>query len=689
MGFERQSYGAWCLLDPPLTVGGADYGAAVRFQSWPAPNAGDLAIVTGVVAAISGTTTKRIVCERALQQSSYTFEGADVPFTFLAGTNVCESHEAQRHYWHNNPAGRLGSFEGRRAQAGHALWCASGAFLVTEAEALAEDPGSVAWQPGESGPGRAPVCAGTTNLATASSSSTSANRLHWHDVVEIHDPNEECALGVGDTFVIKANAMFDSRNPPTVEYDVRDGAGTWATLAGTEYLARWTEGVILIAQSWITSEGWDTTPFCIRVSGVRFAQPGNMPARQINDLAAALDSTDELWWEGAYTLAEGVVPAASGFAAMAFGASEWECDGTYGLRASAWACGESWAGWQGYAVVTGSGTVLPPYYAAGYWTEPSEDFDDTTGTLGCGPGDDLTSQFDIQGDKCVTAVQNLDSGGSVLGKSMYVSCTQTTGSVHESMDVTFNIEGVGFNPEGLLKRIDDGSTILEAVARVQFTGLVQRKQETTIEATGNSAPFNPYHATTYVNGVRTYELQRDASGTVLVNYSASEPSLATEADVTFALIGVTQDTTDVVDVNGTTVSGVPNHRVRALGVGVRSTAEAGKWSLVDVTGAVQGLIDNRDNRITGFYWWPSTGHVSAGASFETMGAFVVSLFGDWSASISYDGSNVRTLSTGATTRQVGWDGIAFDSLHVRWRTPSGAINERRFPLVEPAMIPAV
>lgn len=689
MAQVRQAYGSWCKLDPVVTIGGVDYGAAVRFQSWMAPRDASTFVVNGEVQSISGTTTKTIVCKRSLQSSSYTNdEGDDTPFTFLAGGNVCQTHEAQRHYWHNNTDGRLGGDAARRAMPGDLLWYNGKAFLITSATALDTAPASVAWQPGESSPGRAPVCTGTVNLATAASTTVSENRLHYSDKIVVDDPEEELGIAADETFAVYRNAMFDSRNPPTVEYDVRDGVSDWATLDPANYLARWPEGIILIRQSWITSEGWDTTPFCIRVEGVRFSQAGPMPARQLNDFAAAANSLDELWCEAPYTSAEGVVPAASGYSAMRFGATGWECDGVYGLQATGWGAGDSWAGWLAFGVVTGSGTVYPPYYAAGYWTEASEAFDDTSGTLGCDPGDDLTDENVVQPDKCVTNVKNEAAGGTVHGKDQWVRCTQTVSTFHTAMSADFSIEGIPLNPEGILKRIDDGSTIIEAVGRFKVSGLVRRQQDTEITGTGNSAPFQPYHLTTTVNGTVTREYEVDGSGSVVTDTTASEPSLAATAGITFALIGVTQDTDDVVDVNGTTVSGVPNHRIMSLGVGIRTTAGDDEWTLIDVTSAIQGLIDNRHNRITGFYWWPSTGHVAPGASFSAMGSFVVSLFGDWSASVSYDGSGVRTLGTSATTTEVGWDSLAIDSVHIRWRLPSGAIDSARFPLLQPPMMVA-
>ncbi len=687
MAQVKQAYGTWCKLDPVLTIGGVDYGAAVRFQSWMAPPGASTFIVNGEVQSISGTTTKTIVCKRALQSSSYTNAGDDVPFTFLAGGNVCQTHEAQRHYWHNNTEGRLGDNAGRRAQPGDLLWFNGKAFLITSATALDTAPASVAWQPGESSPGRAPVCTGTVNLATAASTTVSDNRLHYSDKIVVDDPEEELDIAADETFAVYRNAMFDSRNPPTVEYDVRDGVSDWATLDPANYLARWPEGIILIRQSWITSEGWDTTPFCIRVEGIRFSQTGPMPARQLNDVALAINTVDDLWCEAPYTSAEGVVPAASGFAGMRFGATGWGCDGVHGLQATGWGAGDSWAGWLDYGVVTGSGTVYPPYFAAGYWSEASEAYDDTSGTLGCSPGDDLTNEFVVQPDKCITNVKNEAAGGTVHGKEQWARCTQTISTFHTNMDASFSIEGIAFNPAGILTRVDDGSTILEAKARIRINGLVRRLQVTEISGTGNSPPYQPYHLTTTVNGTITREYEVDGGGAVVTDTTASEPSLATTADVTFSLIGVTQDTADILDVNGTPVA-IPNHRIRALGTGIRSTASDGDWAVVDVTAAIQGLIDNRDNRITGFYWWPSTGHVAPGASFEAMGDFVVSLFGDWSASVSYDGDGVRTLSTSATTTEIAWDSLEIDSIHMRWRLPSGALDSARFPLVHPPMFAA-
>lgn len=690
MSLSQQAFGAWCLLDPVVTIDGTDYGAAVRFQSWPGPHAPNAFIVSGVVASITGTTTKTIVCERALQSSSYYDAGppaAQVPFEFLAGGNVCATSEDHRHYWHNN-SNQTGDDSNTRAIPGDALWTNGKAFLITSAVPLDTAPASVAWQPGESSPGRSPVCAGTVNLATDGSTTVSANRLHYSDKIVVDDPNEECDLEAGDAFEIHRNPVFDSRNPPAVEFDVRDGGGTWAAMDAGDYLARWTEGLILITQAWITSEGWDTTPFCIRVEGIRFAQTGGMPARQLNDLAAALDIADELWVETTATGPAGLLTACSGDASMGFGPSEWQCDLTFGLQVAEWGAGFSWDNWLGYGTPVGMTTVYPPYYAAGYWSEASETITDTSSTdaLGCGPGEVLTYSGLIQPNKTVYNVKNEAASGTMHGRDFWASCTQTTTSgTHASLNASFNIAGIPFNPAGIIQRIPEGSTIVEAFARVKIDGLVVRKQTTNIIS--NNYDYTYYLETT-VNGTLTREYETDATNTVITDYTASEPSLATTADVGFALIGVTADTADVIDYTGTPVSGVPNHRITALGVGLRGIATDGEWALVDVTAAMQGLVDNRSNRITGFYWWPSPSHVAAGASFESMGAFVVSLFGDWSATVTHDGgTGVRTTETLVTTRELAWDSLDIDTIQVRWRPPSGSLDNACFPLRQPPMIP--
>jgi hypothetical protein len=144
-------FGRGTVLANPITIGGVTYNYAVKFDA--NTNVDDRAVCSGTVHAISGTTSKTIVCGRAIQTFSYTLvlgfgNTIVVEVPVLMGGNICPTNEVQRLYDSNN-ADR--SFRGgdysNRAQVGRAVKDSAGRlYPITSVASMAVAPSQVAWQ---------------------------------------------------------------------------------------------------------------------------------------------------------------------------------------------------------------------------------------------------------------------------------------------------------------------------------------------------------------------------------------------------------------------------------------------------------------------------------------------------------------------------------------------------------------
>lgn len=516
-----------------------------------------------------------------------------------------------------------------------------------------------------------------------STTSTAENVGNWRDRLTVIDTHDELAAIAGEEFEIKRNPRFDPLDPPALHYSVRDGeADAWQALPEGSYLLREVEGIVLLASAFLASvEG----QLCIRASGKRYSQAGNMQARQINDIGKAIEALDELWCQvGSTHLGDGVGGTGEARGPLPSGFTCLDCfDVDYtGFEIGGHTRG-IWGGRMDALAAFGVGG-FPYWQTAG--TVRYVAFGDPTGLTVAntdvwheccpgGPGGWNENQLgypavyiDVQPFGSITETQHFGSTliFEDLGDANYGG-------------VSFSFSGLALEIGDVLSRLPEGTVCVEAKMPVKFDGF----QGGTWECSKYSVNWYASPAHTYTHEVRfngnLYQRKRVVDGVTAeeTDNSASVEFLGPSAPIAFTLIGRRRASQNVYVPPDDAWYAVPAglwHSIGGGGIVAGGTASDGKWRVIDVTNVVNALLRARKTQLVDFQLWPSRPGISPGTSVDGMAAFAKGLYPTESVEHSVtviEGARLHTQTYTYAGGYVRWENLQAGAIMARFRLPGG------------------
>lgn len=576
-----------------------------------------------------------------------------------------------------------------------------------------------------SGVGRPPRMGGTVNMATMSevdgvgTSSTSENHANWRDRLTVLDPHEELAALAGEAFEIRRDPVFSPDNPPEIRFDVKDetgeGSATWADPAveGTDFIARWPEGILLIPSSFLAglSAGAE---LCVRAKGAGFSQAGNMEARQFNDLAEAVEA-----------LSNGFVPVASTSAgigvtgvgdALAEFPSGFTCvDCTTVDHTGMMIGGKTRGAWGSLNDALASiGATWPFWGDVGLWrtyafgnpesltsanTDVSHDCGDGTSCPG-----GFTSWNEENEGHAATELFLYPYQGPGGGEPNYFGEEFV---VEELGDVSltggkFSFGGIAVNFLPVIRNLPAGSVCLEAYMPVRFTGIVSTRyhgSETTEFDAGGAVTDGTWEI--YVNGsLYQRRVMVDSEVTEETDNSAGFELHENSAGISFMLMGKRRSSRNI------TVYRVPapvppeEHPIpdgdwRTFGgfTAVGASAADGKWVLVDVTNIVNAMLATaRTSKYVDFQLWPGRAAVDPDAGVGSLAHYLRSCYASQSISCTITGGGAEPRHHRHEFTYAGqftqWDSMETGPIIGRFRLASTGADDAVAPKIWPPAIPA-
>jgi hypothetical protein len=510
------------------------------------------------------------------------------------------------------------------------VWSEASGDLIRVQEAA---PGSA---PG--GVGRGPQVPNTVNFYDPSDDATAKNRANWRDQIQIHDPWEEFNAIAGETVSIYRSAVFDSNNPPALSYSFRDNASAgWTPMtAGTDYIMRAAEGLVLLSAAFIAGLGGDAEQLCIRAEGVRILHNGSQTARQFNDMAAALDAFDGLFCNVTPTGTGEIRIRAS--SVIGNGPSSYECHDTTCWRPDGWAWGLPASSMpEDYADF--------PYWSSGIKSYVTASFDRLPTPLDCNSTPQDPADWIVPNLILYEIEPNANAPGT--GKAMQWGSTLDFNFFPPSllMLVSFNIGGPLYSWPDVIARLPEGAVCEEAFLTARFSGLTVQRQ------------------TAY------YETQTLVPDSPIVNSSST--SNLTTADLAFGALAIRRDSVQVLDLAGNPAT-VIDYDFKALGTSLTAEFTDEEWRRVDVTTLVNGLIAERDSEFTDWCLWPAVAPFGAGT--DALGAYLLSMAGEYSAGIvAVDGCDVDYFIS-ATAKYAQADSFEVGAILARFRLPDGSLT---------------
>lgn len=524
--------------------------------------------------------------------------------------------------------------------AGRGGWSVSGGKLVLASETAGdvirvthEAAGSAPTPPGR--PGRFPGAINFGTFAEDGETSTTVlgeNRGNWRDVLTVIDLEGELAAIAGEDFEIRRNPRFDPLDPPDLHYSVRNGATeAWQALPEGAGLFRPVEGLVLLTEAFLATV---SGPLCLRARGKRYSQAGNMQARQLNDLALAIEALDGLWVSiptGAAGAGVGGGLPYGGINVGPSGTACWDCATTYS-DAFDWGTTRS-------AVALFADNGLPGwysdsnYYAAmgsisGYTTAAN------TAVVSCGSGcieysmnDRWTSNDHVVG---------VNPAGGFLGNPTaynYFGAEPPNWQLGAwSVAPVFYVGSTALPIPDVVTRLPEGAVCVEAWAQVKVTGLQRWDWE--LEVDGD---VTNYHWRVTVNdvAVQDYVVARATEAIVIDDSDEEDPVARTTGGIGFTLIGRRRRSSNVEakDTGDLIAIAADDWRAFPGGTVVGGTAADGKWSLINVTNVIQGLINARASEYTEFFLWPGAAGVSPLSTDTGLTAYAKTVFPTRSATL--------------------------------------------------------
>lgn len=543
-------------------------------------------------------------------------------------------------------------------------------------------------------PGRAPRLGGTVNGAVQDSENVNENRANWLDTITVHDPHGELLATAGEAFEIRRDPVFDSRNPPSLSWAIHGDPGQdWQAMDSGDFLARWTEGLVLIKKAFLDALPPGALP-CLRAAGHRFSQAGNMPARAFNDVAKAVAALDELWVSVGIAGGGGLTEASGLVGYPEFGPTATVCLDCFTTRGVGFAWGTrkellaataalDYPGWLTADIYEDPVGNIKPFTAElnGIWTEC------------CPGGAGYNHNTEIAAGCYLCEVNpngNVGFIGGYYGEDLWGCIWPGWGSGHpELSQAVFKFRSVPVAAWDVLSRIPDGAEILEAFAPVTVHEL--RHHEWSFEFEHH--PGTSTRGLMVINGIAAVDFEKDGSGAVIrddgVGYDL-ETQYVSEGAMSYQLVGRERDSKIAHSLADGRELTVAVHRYSFLGGGLSIGGDIAdeKTKLVDVTNLVRALVLHRDSKYADFFLWPSRAGVDPGESPGSLAGYAESLLPSLNGSQFYDEDGNSHIDISGSGSLTGCNGIAIGQAMVRFRMPSGILGTVKTPpIIRPAMMP--
>jgi len=521
--------------------------------------------------------------------------------------------------------------------------------------------------------------AGGSGVPGEATANVSENRGNWHDVIVYHDPHDDSAPTAGQAFDGERGAFASSQFSPALEYDVRDGAGDWATIPTADRLWYAPEGILLLRESF--RAGIDGS-LCVRCtfteSGGRsgaFLNNSGIDAQQINELLQGIATMRDLW-VSVGTLGVGIsVSGVTDF--LGPGPTSWDCGN--GGRQSARAYGTFGNTYTQAAEDsipnpawnTSAGNVPPPVLSGANSSYSFMDADWRDAEL-CAGVASTTNGNTIQPGMFSWAVFPY-GGDGLSGSESYTGCALATDPAFSSFGrFRFTAPSIGIDKK--IMRLLRGATCIEAKARVRFQGLSfyswSMRRET-------------------LNGV-IVEDSRIINGTETVGESFDLSELATASGTMgFSLVGRRRITRNITSWNGTEMDFLDGDFRGFPASIVGGSVQSDEWSIVDVTNVVQSMIDDKDSTFLDYYLWPSRAGVTTESDASDLSGYLEGLIPTGSSSIAYEGEDddIRIINE-VSGSYAEWDSLDIQKVYARFDIPGTRLNEMWLPLFLPPQAPA-
>jgi hypothetical protein len=552
-------------------------------------------------------------------------------------------------------------------------------------------------------PGRPPIQRNQVNGATipeggdgyTSTLDVDENRLNWQDRVRIEWQGPGAFPGVpGDTLEGVRRQVF--LGTPTVAVSL-DRGETYTEPDQSNFRVFAADGLVLIAVSYLdTLPATDTLH--LRATGEVARGGGPQDPALFNERREALLMLEDAWMQ-AGTCSPGAIGCSGIVDAMSLGPTGLTCRSPGGGAGT-----EPYPG--GYVI--GNKPMQQPQPGTDYpmpiplWIQNGAGFFffDTMqrapfvpGSVACDiSGYNLGDNF-VEGEavlevspeavmsdrhRITTAGWAIPPGGSWFGGYAPYTDPLSIGAA-----ASFGFTAPKFQAaEGMQRLAGLGAVCLEALAEVTFAGL--RIWEWSLTDTFDAAAGD-YDQAFYVNGVTVYH--RSRTGGVEDGETNPMPDGATSGSVTFSLVARRRNTGNGLAWNGITDTmfpvPIPDHRYRSFGSGVASPVEDGVQSIVDVTGAINGLMQAMREGYHDPALWPSMGGVDPGTDEGTLAGYARALLPSVSLSTHDDHPAGWSYSASASGRFCAFGSLEVRNVMGRFRMPSG----EEFVLPLPAKLP--
>lgn len=598
----------------------------------------------------------------------------------------------------------------------------SGDQLVIRAETFGDEI-RIEYEPdGEAppGPGRPPRTFNQKNFATFAEGGEEAttdpaeNVANNQDVLIVYDEHDELGdLPTGTAFrIYRANGpVFDPRTPPTIQIDWREGSGDWRTVPTSEIVARWAMGWVLVSKDYVDANTDGTAP-CVKARGKTFRQLGILA--NVHNLAAkSVEVLDQLWVDAGTT--GGDIGALSGFGGKSMGPTGWECCGGFPIPSGAMygvSKGEleDFADQIGWYFEDGRLIYFDNESGSSYSTAEIEEV-----AIDCNPeGETDPDKIRTEAGRFVAetiySIQPYHSqtvgtvsqllpwwgkenyyfdDGDLEGDAVpaatnyfwaYPNVLTATDRPAGGYNCAFSFQGIAFNPASWFRYLPDGAVILEAKMRVKFNGI--RTRSWAMNYSNNGTDGEHYTYTDQGVLVREKTPSRDW---FITDDLILPPEPTKGGSVAFNLVGARVRTSRVQLISGEFLD-YPASTFASIGAVPASSVVDGKWSLVDVTGAMAAVLSDRDSARSQYYLWPTTGAGNPGSSVYSLSSYLLGLAPTWSAAISYGDGCDWGYEHSAAGRVTWFSTLQTGGILLRYRLPSGQTGHRLVPAGEPQSI---
>jgi len=510
-------------------------------------------------------------------------------------------------------------------------------------------------------PGEWPRVFGIVNAATGESSDPEENRLNWHDELVVADPQGFFAGVAGATFTVDRLAMFDPRNPPGLQWDLKGDTGrTWEAMAAGIYLGRWADGVVLLEAEWLAGLGEDARA-CARGFGKAFLQSCGWMAEAYNDLRRVIVEVGEEVWHSLGLLGSDAQSLMGCVYLPDWGPSAYDGDGV--PTALAFGTGSTVIADNCYNwIVHGVGGARPPGWRGGQMPPGTlATFWEETPWIWPAPNPAY-----IVPDEFIFWVRPGAFGTDYFGSAPSIVPAFFGGT-------GFQFTGCPFFPANPWLAGLEGAEIIEARAMVRVTNPTRQVWSLYEYQSPNGLDSE---ITIVINGTTVYH--RKVVNGIETEFHNEAAPIVEGARIGFSLIGRRKNTTGVWEFqNPALAQSVDASFFRHFGSGPAMNVPANVWTQIDITGAARGAMRAARSAIVDMFFWPNAG-VQADESAGNMVGYLKSLLPARSITIIRDPPlwGWTITMSGAYTQ---FEAIEIKDPFFRYRLPSGILEKFFLP----------